>query len=330
MPPDTPGQRTTPVLVTGATGVVGGALLRLLLAEGGRVRALARSPAAARALAAQGAEPAIGSLEDPASLERAVEGCHLVFHVAGHNAYCLRDPEALFRVNVAGSLNLYRACQAAGVARFVHTSSAVTFGEAKGTVGGEGQPHRGHFLTAYERSKHEAELVLRSEAVGTELVMVNPASVQGPGRAEGTGALLLALARGRLPLALDSRLSIVDIRDCAEGLLAAARHGEAGGRYLLSGFDLPLAEVAEQLRSLAGRPGRSPWLLDPRWLEGPVRWLWSVAPGRLRLCPETLANLKHGARYDGAGAAQALGLQYRPAQETLADLVVWFKATGRL
>lgn len=320
----------TAVLVTGATGVVGGALLRLLSAEGHHVRALVRSAEAARALAAAGTETLVGSLEDPNSLARAVEGCHLVYHVAGHNAYCLRDPEALFRVNVRGSLALYRACQTAGVARFVHTSSAVTFGEAHGELGREGLPHRGYYLTAYERSKHEAELALLSEASGTDLVMVNPASVQGPGRAEGTGALLLALARGRLPLAVDSRLSLVDIRDCAAGLLAAAQQGQAGRRYLLSGFELPLAEVAAQLRSLAGKGGFRPWLLDPRLVERPVAWLWKLAPGRLRLCPETLANIRHGARYDGAAAARELGLRYRSAQETLSDLVDWFKATGRL
>lgn len=319
-----------PVLLTGATGVVGGALLRLLLGRGHPVRALVRDPEAARSLAALGAQPVLGQLADPAALARATAGCRWVFHVAGQNAYCLRDPESLFRVNVGGTLALYRAARAAGVERFVHTSSAVTLGEAPGTVGQVDAVHRGHYLTAYERSKHEAELALLSEPGDVERVLVNPVSVQGPGRADGTGALLLALARGRLPLLLDSHLSLVDIRDCAEGHLAAAERGLPGQRYLLSGFDLPLAEAAERLQALAGRAPRAPWLLSPRRLEGPVRLLWALAPGRLRLCPETLANLRHGGRYDGGAAARALGLRYRGPDETLADLVAWFRATGRL
>lgn len=317
------------VLVTGGAGVVGSAVLRRLRTEGLRVRALVRRPEAAATVAAQGAEPFLGDILDAAALNRAAAGCRWVFHVAGLNDYCRRDPKALFQVNVEGSLAVLRAAQHAGAERFVHTSSAVTLGEARGTVGHEGSPHRGHYLTAYERSKHEAELAVLGEPGGVTRVVVNPASVQGVGRASGTGRLLLDLARGRLPLAVATRLSIVDLADCAEGHLAAARVGRPGTRYVLSGFSLGLDDVfAIMARHLGSAAPRPPRLLSAKALTLPARLSWWLAPGRWPLCPETVANLRHGAVYDGRLATRELGLRYRTADETLGALADWFRAEG--
>ena len=319
------------VLVTGGAGVVGSALVGRMQSEGLSVRALVRRPEAAAAMAALRAEPFLGDILDAAALDEAAAGCRWVFHVAGLNAYCRRDPSDLFRVNVQGSLAVLRAAQRAGADRFIHTSSAVTLGEARGSTGHEGSPHRGHYLTAYERAKHEAELAVLSEPGGVDRVVVNPASVQGVGRSSGTGRLLLDLARGRLPLAVDTRLSIVDLADCAAGHLAAARHGRPGARYVLSGFSLALREVVQVLGGRLGPAApRQPLLLPPSALTLPARLSWWLARGRSRLCPETLANLRHGAVYDGSLATRELGLRYRSAEETLRNLVDWFRAEGLL
>ena len=319
------------VLVTGGAGVVGSALVGRMQSEGLSVRALVRRPEAAAAMAALRAEPFLGDILDAAALDEAAAGCRWVFHVAGLNAYCRRDPSDLFRVNVQGSLAVLRAAQRAGADRFIHTSSAVTLGEARGATGHEGSPHRGHYLTAYERAKHEAELAVLSEPGGVDRVVVNPASVQGVGRSSGTGRLLLDLARGRLPLAVDTRLSIVDLADCAAGHLAAARHGRPGARYVLSGFSLALREVVQVLGGRLGPAApRQPLLLPPSALTLPARLSWWLARGRSRLCPETLANLRHGAVYDGSLATRELGLRYRSAEETLGNLVDWFRAEGLL
>jgi dihydroflavonol-4-reductase len=128
-----------------------------------------------------------GDVLDPEALGAAMDGCDLVYHAAGANAFCLRDPSPLFEVNVRGSENVVRAAAQAGVRRIVYTSSAATLGEKKGTVASEETPHRGRFLSNYERSKFEAERVVlaAAEETGIEVVSVNPASVQGPGRGSG-------------------------------------------------------------------------------------------------------------------------------------------------
>jgi dihydroflavonol-4-reductase len=124
-----------PVLLTGGSGFVGGALLERLTAEGREVRALVRSEAAERAAAARGSIPVRGDLLDERSLRAAAAGCRRVFHVAGVNAMCRRDPRPMVRTNVQGTENVIRAAAAVGVERVVVTSSAVTVGEARGTVG---------------------------------------------------------------------------------------------------------------------------------------------------------------------------------------------------
>ena len=147
------------VLLTGGSGFIGEGLLRRLLDRGDDVVALARSDASAAALRAHGAEVARGDVLDEASLTAAMRGTELVCHVAGINTMCPADPMALFQVNVRGADCRPRR-RGAGVGRFVLTSSAAALGEAHGTVGTEDSPHRGEFLSVYERTKHEGERVV--------------------------------------------------------------------------------------------------------------------------------------------------------------------------
>src|SRR6266496_494701 len=181
------------VLVTGGTGFLGRALVERLLGVGDHVKALARSDASTSELAVLGADAVRGDVLDLEALAGAMRGCDVVYHAAGANAFCVRDPSPMFEVNVRGSQNVVRAAARAGVRRVVYTSSAATLGEASGTIGSEASPHRGWFLSDYERSKFEAERAVFATAreAGLDVVSVNPASVQGPGRATGSAKLLL-------------------------------------------------------------------------------------------------------------------------------------------
>jgi len=220
------------VFVTGGSGFVGGALVERLVAEGRFVKALARSEAAAEIVRAMGAQPVRGDLDDPTALLEGMRGVRTVFHAAGINAMCQRDPGPMLHANVEGSAAVVRAASAAKVSRVVHTSSAATIGEATGVIGREDTPHRGSFLSQYERSKLLAErkvLALGSE-LGVPVVCVNPSSVQGPGRVGGSSRLLLDLVNGRLPVLVDTYVPIVDVDDCTEAHLLAELHGAPGER----------------------------------------------------------------------------------------------------
>jgi dihydroflavonol-4-reductase len=320
------------VFVTGATGVIGRALVAELRARGDEVVGLARSDAAASALATEGIEPARGNVLDEESLAAGMRGCETVYHVAGVNSLCPTDRGELFRVNVTGAERVVRAAARAGLRRVVNTSSAASIGEAQGTVGREDSPHRGWFLSSYEQSKLEGERAAfaAGRQLGIEVVAVNPASVQGPGRASGTGKILLALADDRLRAFVDTRISLVDIDDCVDGHVLAQERGKPGERYLLCGVTLSSAEAIELVREVAGT-GARPWMVPPafaRPLSAAVEGAFRMARRNPPVCREMVRTLLHGHVYDGSRATNELGLHYTPARDTLRRTIQWAAEHG--
>jgi dihydroflavonol-4-reductase len=321
-----------PVFITGASGFVGGAVLRHLVAAGHEVRALARSDEASERVTRLGAVPVPGDLFDPDALLRGMRGAATVFHVAGVNATCVRDAEPMRQANVDGAERVVRAAAAAGVARVVHTSSAATIGEVEGSVGTEGSPHRGSFLSAYERTKFLAERRVRQLGRDLEIavVCVNPSSVQGPGRTEGSARLLLEIVNRPRPAIVDTWLSIVDVDDCAAGHLLAAEHGRPGERYLLNGASITTLDAVALLREVSGRPTHL--LRLPRAaarLAGAAGGLAAHVLRRpLPICPEVARTLLHGHRFDGSRAERELGLRYRPLRDTVSCTLEWYAAQG--
>jgi dihydroflavonol-4-reductase len=321
-----------PAFVTGASGFVGGAILRQLVATGRDVRALARSEDAGRRVSEAGGVVARGDLFDEQALLRGMRGCSAVFHVAGVNETCARDRSSMERANIDGAALVVRTAAAAGVSRVVHTSSAATIGEIEGTVGKEGSAHRGSFLSDYERTKFlgERKVLRLGSELGVQVVCVNPSSVQGPGRTEGSARLLLGLMDRHRPPVVDTWLSVVDVDDCADAHLRAELHGRAGSRYIVSAASLTTADAIEVLRTTVGRPRHV--LRLPRFtasLAGGLAAAVSRVTGRrLPLCPEVTRTLLHGHRYDASLASHELGVAYRPVEDTVRRTFDWYVAEG--
>lgn len=320
------------VVLTGASGVVGAAVARHLVDAGRAVRGLSRSSAADARLAELGVEAVRGDIMDPVSLRAAFEGAEVVYHIAGLNTMCPEDPGELERVNVGGSVAVVEAVRAAGVDRLVYTSSAATIGEPAGTVGSETTVHRGSYLSHYERSKHLAELAVFEAAGDLDLVSVNPSSVQGPGRATGTGKLILDLLRGKLPALIDTRISLVDIDDTARGHLLAETHGRTGGRYVLNSFTMSMRDAVQLLERVSGRSVSVRWL--PGWVASaaiaPVESVAGLFGKKPPFCREMVRTLRHGHAYDGSLASRELGLEYTAAETMITRLVDWFVDEGLL
>jgi dihydroflavonol-4-reductase len=322
------------VFVTGGSGVIGGALVARLVERGDDVHALARSDAAVAAVQKRGARPVRGDTLDADALARGMEGCELAFHVAGVNALCVKDPDHMRRVNVDGAVLAVKAAKRAGVPRLVHTSSAATVGEEPGAIGNEDTPHRGWFLSTYEQTKTEGERAALAAAadLGQDVVSVNPSSVQGPGRASGTGRILLAFLDGRLRVFVQTYVSMVDIGDCVEGHLLAAERGVAGERYLLNGMTLTISEALALAADVAGVERRP--RLAPRAVAtvaaGAVEGAFRLARRSPPVCREMVRTLLHGHRYDASRAERDLGLRYTPPRETVRRTVEWARAEGLL
>ena len=320
------------VFLTGGSGFIGGALCERLIEGGDAVRALARSARAAETVAARGAEPWEGHVLDEDRLAAGMAGCAVAYHVAGVNTHCPDDPAALMRVNVGGTEAVLRAAARAGVPRVVLTSSAAAVGEPHGVVGDENTPHRGSYLSIYDRSKHEAEKAAFAggERLGIDVVAVNPSSVQGPGRATGNGKIIIAYLNGRLPVFVDVPVSIVDVADVAEAHRLAAQRGRPGARYVLNGATIPSPEALDLVAELSGVRERV-WLVPPSLARAAAAVAEATARARGRtssLCRARVRTILHGHRYDGSRAARELGLAYTPVADTFGRTIDWAVSEG--
>ncbi|MEA3502599.1 MAG: NAD-dependent epimerase/dehydratase family protein [Actinomycetota bacterium] len=317
--------------VTGGSGFVGGAVVRHLVGSGIAVRGLARSDAAVAAIVRAGGTPVMGGLSDGSVLRSGMSGCDVVYHVAGVNTMCPGDPGTMYRVNVDLVRSVVRAAADAGVRRIVLTSSAAAIGERAGVVAAEGTSHTGRFLSHYARSKYLGERAFFDEAAirHIEAVAVNPSSVQGPGRVDGSALLLrYALSTGR-PIVIESTLSIVDIRDTARAHLAAAIRGRHGARYLVSGASVGIRQAVAMLGEAADR------IIDPIVLPrraGVIGYPVVAAAGLLGgdrpICVEMLRTLLHGHRFDASLSIDELGMAYTPLDETFKRTVDWLVGEG--
>lgn len=324
-------------LVTGATGFVGSAVVRALLQRGHRVRALVRPSSDRRNLADHSIEVAEGSLEDPQSLACAVAGCRYVYHVAADYRLWVPDPEPMFRANVVGTRDLMIAALDAGVERVVYTSSVATLGLVPGGSADEETPSRAEdMIGPYKRSKFEAEEVVRAlvRRDGLPIVIVNPSTPVGPGdiKPTPTGRMILEAARGQMPAVVDTGLNIVHVDDVAEGHILAAEKGQFGGRYILGGENMSLAEILAEVCRAAGK--RPPRLRVPHGVLFPVAVGAELAArftGREPLI--TLDGVRMSRKkmyFRSEKAARELGYRPRPACEAIVDAVNWFRANGYL
>jgi dihydroflavonol-4-reductase len=329
---------TGPILVTGATGFVGAAVARALLARGHRVRALVRPESDRRNIIGLDIEIAAGRLEDAESLEAAAAGCDALFHVAADYRLWVRDPKAMLGANVGGTRALMRAALRAGLRRVVYTSSVAALGHmVDGKPADETMPSTlAEMVGPYKRSKFLAEAEVRRMVAeeGLPAVIVNPSTPIGPRdvKPTPTGRIIVMAATGRMPAFVDTGLNVVHVEDVAEGHLRAFERGTVGERYILGGENLTLAEILRRVAHRVGR--RAPTIELPRGAVYPVA-LVSEAVARVtgREPMATLDGLrmaKWKMWFSSAKAERELGYVHRPADAALADAIHWFRAEGYL
>jgi dihydroflavonol-4-reductase len=327
------------VLVTGATGFVGAAVARLLTRRGETLRLMVRAGSDRANLAGIAAETVTGDLDDPASLKRAAAGISALYHVAADYRLWVRDPAAMYRRNVEGSLALVRAAAEAGARRIVYTSSVAVLGlNQDGRPADEETPVAlADMIGHYKRSKFLAEQAVRGFAAetGAPIVTVNPSTPIGPGdvKPTPTGRLVLDAARGKMPAYVDTGLNVVHVDDVAEGHLLAFARGRIGERYVLGGDDMALKDILAAIAGLVGR--RPPTIRLPRRPLFPLAYLvegWArLVGGKEPML--TVDGLKMAGKkmyFSSAKARAELGYAPRPGTEALKDAVAWFRATGRL
>ncbi|PYM06926.1 MAG: NAD-dependent dehydratase [Candidatus Rokuibacteriota bacterium] len=322
-------------LVTGATGFVGANVVRALLDDGQRVRALVRRSSDRRAIEGLALDVCEGDLLDPGSLRGAVTGARHVYHVAADYRLWARDPRDLYRANVDGTRAVLAACADAGVERVVYTSTVGALGIPEdGSPGTETTPVTlADMVGPYKRSKFLAERVaLEWASRGLPVVVVNPSAPVGPWdtKPTPTGQLIVDFLRGKMFATLDTGLNLVHARDVARGHVLAAERGRVGEKYILGNQNLSLSEIFGMLARLTGHPApriRVPWALA--WCGALGMEAVARLTGGVPAVPLTAVRMaRKRMHFSAAKAVRELGLPQTPVEDALRDAVEWFAARG--
>jgi len=325
------------ILVTGASGFVGSAVVRRALASGRPVRALVRPGSDRRNLEGLAVELVEGDLCRPEGLAPALVGCRLLFHVAADYRFWVRDPDELYRVNVEGTRGLMQAAASAGIERIVYTSSVATLGfRADGQPGDETtEVGLEGILGDYKRSKFLAERLVREmAAAGLPAIIVNPSAPVGPRdvKPTPTGRIIVEAASGRMPAFVDTGLNVVHVDDVAEGHWLAFERGRVGERYVLGGEDMPLRQLLATIAELTGRrPPRLRLPHRPMVAAAHLAEAWArLSGGRPFATVDEIRMAGKRMYFSSAKAAGELGYRPRPARQAIADAVAWFRQAGYL
>ena len=326
------------IVVTGATGHIGNVLVRELITRKQRVRALVLHGDDCRSLDGLDVEIAHGDVTNLASLESAFSGADLVFHLAGIVTIMPNMAEVLQRVNVGGIRNVTAACRSAGVHRLVYTSSIHAIAEPPhGTIIDESQPFDpDRVLGDYARSKAKATLFLMEEVRRGNLdaVICCPTGVIGPYDygTSNIGQLIVDFASGNLKSYVSGAYDFVDVRDVARGLILAAEKGQTGRHYILSGEQVQVPELMNELAVDIGYP--APTYRIPTAIARAAGVLASVYYRLLRRPPVFTAYsidvLNSNSQVNSTRAKEELGFTHRPWRESIHDQVEWFRANGML
>ena len=341
------------VLVTGATGFIGGHVAAELLRRGYQVRALVRDKTDPARLLALGAEIARGDLLDAAAVEQAVAGCEAVLHVAADYRLWAPDEQVIYRTNVEGTRHVLAAALAAGISRVVYTSTAAVLvppamlpsqgapsaKEQAQTSAGDGEPKLAGLSDLsgpYDRSKWQAEQEARRLAQqGLPLVIVYPTVPVGPGdrRPTPTGKLIVDSARGRLPFYVRLRFNVAAVEDVAAGHVLALERGRAGEGYILGGRNIMLGELLAMVDQIVGRRRfriRMPAdlaVLAALFDEGIFSRL-TGRPPQVSFASARMATRRMW--FDSRKAVQELGLPQGPVEAAVVRAVTWFHQEGFL
>lgn len=322
--------------ITGATGFLGSHVARVLAEQGADLRLLVRSTSNLKNLEGLKAQTATGDLRDAASLEKAMSGCDMVFHVAADYRLWVRDPHEMYRSNVEGTRALLEAARNNGVRRVVYTSSVATIGfRTDGQPADEESPvSLADMIGHYKRSKFMAEQVaIEAGRSGMDVVTVNPTTPIGEQdvKPTPTGRIVVDFLKRKFPAYVETGLNLVDVRECACGHVAAFEKGRTGERYILGGQDLTLKQILDKLGAITGLP--SPKVKLPYLFAFAAGVVDEAVTGMLlrREPRATVDTVRMGKKKMFASSGKAereLGWKIVPVDDALRRAVEWFRVNG--
>jgi dihydroflavonol-4-reductase len=323
------------ILVTGATGLTGANVCRILVERGDHVRGLVRASADSDALAEMGVELVIGDVTDPQSVADAARGCDAAIHCAALLGGSSQDLSEFESVNVAGTRNVLDAAASAGMRRVVALSTGTFFDTTTG-VAPEDAPIAAHPSTdPYTVTKLSAfQLATARVAAGQDVVTCHPGAIYGPSPVVSRALartsfnrVLLAALRGRLDRYLRFPVSWVFAEDVARGSIAALDHGVAGERYMLDGRPEDASSIAGACNRACELAGVTHRVVDVEPSADP-ELAETFGPTLMAIATDARADPRD--RPTRSKTADRLGYVATSLDDGLLDLISWLKEIGRL
>ncbi len=325
-------------LVTGGAGFIGSHVVRQLIDRGESVRVLHLPNENLDNLSGLNVELVSGNVLDRKSVDKAVNGCDKVYHLAAVYAFWLPDPQLMFDVNINGSKNIFESCLDHGVTKVVYTSSIARYGgQGKGNVSTEesdfGLMRTGELYTISKYLSHElAEDYANNK--GLNLTIVCPVLPIGPGdiAPTPTGKYLISVIKNPIGFYTDTITNTADVRDIAMGHLLAMEKGERGRSYILGGLrDVTMKEILNITLKVANKKSILIKVPDKAFVA--VGYLMEVyadfisqkAP--MMTSRAAKANIM-GLKTDCSRAVRELGYTCRPIEVSIKDAINWFRANS--
>jgi dihydroflavonol-4-reductase len=321
---------TRRAFVTGASGFVGGWIVRELIQQGWQVTALVRATSLLDDLPSSGFELHFGDITEPESLQGAIaQNTDCVFHTAASTSVWSANNAQQARINIDGTRNVLEAAKKANVKRLVYTSSFTVWGQQNRKIDETSTRYDGSDWVNYIRTKHAAEQIIKAAADAGEIdaTILSPAHILGPGDRHNWSRIIRLIYLNKLPGVPPGGGAFADVREIARAHVNAFEHGKTGASYLLGGPDTMFIDVVHEIGKILDRkvPGHTvPGLVLKLMgkLYGAVAMITGKEP---KLTPEGAEFVIRHIQVDSTRARNELGYRFTPVDKLLEDTCQWMK-----
>lgn len=322
------------IFITGATGYIGSNLIKKLIQDKCDIKALVRNDLAAKELSDQGIKIIKGDITDADSIEGALSGIDVLYHLANVSRWWLKDKNLYTEVNVNGTRNLLNEAEKAGVRKVVFTSSVAAIRQPPGIVATEELPHCGHFESLYARSKYltEKEVLGFAARRDMDISVLNPGVVIGPRDFKTFGKMLIDFVNGKLIFRAfdDSFVPLVYIDDVVEAHIKAAKSGKPGEKYIIVSENLKIIDIYRIAHEITGAP--IPQIKMPAFFIKALAHLFElkaeitgVSP---KLAVDAVRAMELGASASNKKTVSELSMEFIPIRQALKKTIDWYRKNG--
>ncbi|MBN1691094.1 MAG: NAD-dependent epimerase/dehydratase family protein [Dehalococcoidia bacterium] len=321
------------IFITGGTGFIGSYLVKQLLQTEHKLLCLTREKSNIQFLKEAGVDIFIGDVADKASLQKGMEGCDWVVHLASSFIFWFSNNRVFYDVNVTGTRHVMESALENGISKVVYVSTAAVYGNADWPIK-EDTPFGTERASKYVRTKYKGDLIAWDlyKEKKLPLVVIYPSAVIGASDPKAAGRYIKNYAQGRMPAQVLTKIyfPFVHVKDVAEAIVKALeKENNIGEKYIVSAANYTWGEINQMISEISGT--KLPFLKFPNWLTVMTSYLLTgIAnlvgkPPIWDLSVDQVNLMKQSFKIDGGKAERELGIKYTPVYDGIKDAIESYK-----